>query len=618
MARCSQVKGKQSINTEMQSITNIDTFHRDKIVAKFAAIAIVTAFASLASFVYISNWYNSEPAIPYTVSPPKKADPPPNWDEPAIKLSGSSAIHCYAPATGEFLGLVNPSTQAGIDRAIEQAKAAQEKWAKTTFSQRRQVLRTLLAFILRNQEDICRVACLDSGKTMIDASLGETLVTVEKLRWTILHGEKALKPSKRPTNLLMLYKDNQVHYEPLGVVAALVSWNYPFHNFIGPVISAIFAGNGIVVKASENTAWSANYFTVIAKGALSVCGHDPNLVQTVVCWPQIANHLTSHPDIAHVTFIGSRQVAHHVAAAAAKSLTPLVAELGGKDAAIVLDSAASDLNRVVDIVVRGVFQSSGQNCVGLERLIACSAVYDKLISLLEPRIRAIRVGSGLDAKPGENVDMGAMVSPASFSRLESLIESAVKQGARLILGGRRYNHPIYKRGTYFQPTLLVDVTPSMAIAKEECFAPICVVMRASSTADAIDIANAPNFGLGASVFGKTGRELDEVVRRIRSGMVAVNDFGVYYAVQLPFGGVGGSGYGRFAGEEGLRGLCNLKGVCRDRWSWAGINTAIPPGLRYPIRDTRKGWNIVSAIIELGYAPALWAKIKALGKLARNS
>jgi acyl-CoA reductase-like NAD-dependent aldehyde dehydrogenase len=214
--------------------------------------------------------------------------------------------------------------------------------------------------------------------------------------------------------------------------------------------------------------------------------------------------------------------------------------------------------------------------------------------------------------------MGAMISTASFSRLESLIKSAVADGARLIVGGSRYNHPVYKQGSYFQPTLLVDVTASMEIAKEECFGPICVVMRASGPAEAVDIANAPNFGLGASVFGANGYDLNEVARSLKSGMVAVNDFAAYYAVQLPFGGVGGSGYGRFAGEEGLRGLCNIKGICRDRWSWMGISTAIPPGLRYPIPDTRKGRRLVTAIIDLGYQPGLWAKVTALGRLIRNS
>ena len=435
---------------------------------------------------------------------------------------------------------------------------------------------------------------------MIDATLGEVMVTVEKLSWTIKHGEKALRPSRRPTNLLMMYKANRVEYEPLGVVAALVSWNYPFHNLINPVISAIFAGNGIIVKASENTAWSAAYFSLIVKGALHVCGHDPNLVQVVTTWPQTANHLTSHPSISHVTFIGSRPVAKLVAASAARSLTPLVVELGGKDAAIVLDSALKDLPRIIPILLRGTFQGAGQSCVGIERIIALPKVYDEIVRALEPLIKALRVGSSLDAPKDSQVDVGAMISDASFDRLENLVQLAVKDGARLLVGGKRLKHPVYHKGHYFQPTLLVDVTKDMAIANEECFAPICVVMRASKPDEAVEIANAPNFGLGASVFGAWDWAMRIVVKNLKTGMIAVNDFAVYYAVQLPFGGVGGSGYGRFAGDEGLRGMCNMRSICDDRWGWAGIRTSIPKPLQYPIPDTGKGYNLTKAIVDLGY------------------
>lgn len=583
-------------------------------------LSIVITVGCLSLGIWISHSYFSELPLDFTLAPPKRSDKPPeDWDkqEPRIKVPGSSTIHCFAPATGDFLGYVRPYTPDDIDKAVAQAKNAQKLWGRTDFVQRRQVLRTMLRFVLKNQETICEYACLDSGKTMVDAALGETLVTCEKLKWTIDHGEKALRSSKRPTNLLMKYKKNEVRYEPLGVVAALVSWNYPFHNFIGPVISALFTGNAIVVKASENTAWSALYWCRIAQASLSVCGHDPRLVQMVVCWPETANHLTSHKDISHVTFIGSRQVAHHVATAAAKSLTPLVAELGGKDAFIVLDSAKKDLTRVADIAVRGTFQSSGQNCVGVERIIACSAVYEPLIELLKPRIASIRLGSILNAKDREMIDMGAMVTSASFSRLENLIQSAVDQGAKLLLGGKRYEHPVHKRGNYFQPTLLVDVTTDMTIANEECFAPICLVMKAKNAEDAVRIANDPDFGLGSSVFGKENWELNECVRSIRSGMVSVNDFGVYYAVQLPFGGVGGSGYGRFGGEEGLRGLCNLKAVCRDRWP-SMVKTSIPAPLRYPLKDTKKGWGMVNGITNLGYHPRWFNKAQALGQLAKNS
>jgi acyl-CoA reductase-like NAD-dependent aldehyde dehydrogenase len=146
----------------------------------------------------------------------------PDIDIPQV--SGSSLIQCYAPATGQSLGRINPSTADGIDRAIAKAKDAQVKWAETSFYQRRRVLKTMLKFILENQEMIARVACLDSGKTMVDASLGEILVTVEKLRWTIRHGEEGLKSEKRDTSFLMMYKWNEVVWEPLGVVAACVSW----------------------------------------------------------------------------------------------------------------------------------------------------------------------------------------------------------------------------------------------------------------------------------------------------------------------------------------------------------------------------------------------------------
>jgi acyl-CoA reductase-like NAD-dependent aldehyde dehydrogenase len=531
----------------------------------------------------------------YTVHPPKIPPHEKTIEHPGIKVPGSSAIQCYAPATGQFLGLVNPVTAEGIDRCIASAAEAQREWAKTTFAQRKAVLRSLLQYVLDNGEEICRIAGLDSGKTLVDAQLGEVLVTAERLQWTLLHGEKALKPSKRPTNLLMTYKRNTVHYEPMGVVAALVSWNYPFHNMMGPIISSIFAGNGIVVKVSEQTAWSSAHFTNIARGALAAHGYNPNLIQTFACWPQTAGHLTSHPGISHITFIGSQNVAHHVATSAAKSLTPVVAELGGKDPFIILDSAHNDLARIAEVVLRGTFQAAGQNCIGIERVIVGPSLYDKLVSILEPRVKALRLGP--------DADLGGMISDASFDRLEELIAEAVSQGARLLAGGKRYNHPDFPMAHYFQPTLLVDVTPKMRIAQNECFAPILTVLRAeASTAEAmLSIANAPNFGLGASVHGsERDPAMAPIVRGLKAGMVAVNDFAVYYAVQLPFGGVRGSGYGRFAGEEGLRGLCNIKSVCEDRFGWLGVRTGIPPPMQYPVANQRNSWRFAHGVVEVGY------------------
>lgn len=490
----------------------------------------------------------------------------------------------------------------------------------------------VVRYVLEHQDQIVTACCLDSGKTKVDAAFGEILVTAEKLKWTIDHGEKALAPESRPTNFLMMYKKNLVTYEPLGVVSACVSWNYPFHNFMGPIISALFTGNGIVVKPSEQTAWSTAFFLEIVRGALSSRGHPRELAQSIVCLPSAADTLTSHPDIAQLTFIGSRPVAHKVCKSAANALTPVTVELGGKDPAVILDDSrtVSELQSVASVLMRGVFQSAGQNCIGVERVIALPGVHDKLLDIVAPRIKALRLGSVLlDSSPKSQdrkpltPDMGAMISPASFDRLESLIDDAVRQGARLICGGKRFHHPQHPHGHYFEPTLLADVTRSMQIAQVELFAPVFIVMRATSVPDAIALANSTNFDLGASVFGYNKRDVDNCVSGIKAGMVSVNDFGSYYAVQLPFGGVKGSGYGRFAGAEGLRGICNTKSVCVDRFPRL-VATRIPPRVDYPIQKGESfkengagAWETCKGVVETGYQLTVGGWLRGVWRLLSN-
>ena len=383
---------------------------------------------------------------------------------------------------------------------------------------------------------------------------------------------------------------------------------------MGPLISTLFTGSAIILKASESTAWSTQYFASIARSALSACGHSTNLVQPIICWPQTADHLTSHPSISHVTFIGSRPVAQHVVSSAAKSLTPVCMELGGKDPAIVLENVRN-IHTLASILMRGTFQSAGQNCVGIERIICLPKIYEGLVSILGSRIRSLRVGSALDDP--DDVDVGAMISDARFTHLDALVQDAVKQGARLLVGGKRYAHPKHPKGHYFQPTLLVDVTPDMQIAREELFAPICVLMRASNVSKAIAIANTTPYALGASVFGTNRADLERVTNEIKAGMVSVNDFAVYYAVSLPFGGVKDSGYGRFGGEEGLRSICNTKAVCVDRFP-SLIGTSIPSALDYPIKSAKRAWGTCKGVVELGYGIGLWVRAKGLMEVMRNA
>ncbi|KAL8876430.1 MAG: hypothetical protein Q9198_005371, partial [Flavoplaca austrocitrina] len=222
--------------------------------------------------------------------------------------------------------------------------------------------------------------------------------------------------------------------------------------------------------------------------------------------------------------------------------------------------------------MKGIFTSSGQNCIGIERIIACPHSYDRLIPLLQKQIRGLRLGSALPSPSHsekeqnttstehDGIDIGAMISPASFPHLTSIISSAISSGATLQAGtGKPHTHPLYPQGHYFSPTLLTGITKDMPIATTELFAPIALLMRASNTENAIAIANSTPYALGASVFGNPSSssssnksDMEKCVRDIKAGMISVNDFGAYYAVGLPFGGRGGSGYGRFGGQEGLR------------------------------------------------------------------
>lgn len=528
-------------------------------------------------------------------------------------------IQCYCPATGQHLGTYAATTPQEMDNQIEKAAKAQKAWAMSPISLRRTVLQTLRRYILDNQDGISRVACRDSGKTRLDALMGEIMVTLEKLKWIIKHGERALKPSQRPgpsSLLLGFMKNAEVRYEPLGVVSSIVSWNYPFHNLMGPIIAAIFTGNAIVVKCSEQVLWSSRWYVELVRMVLRLVGADENLVQLCCCYPESADHFTCHPSLSHITFIGSKPVAHKVLESASKQLTPCVIELGGKDAFVVLDDVV-DVHAIASIAMRGTFQSAGQNCIGIERVICLPQVYDQLVKIFTARVPKLRVGSDIDQL--DEIDVGAMISDNRFPMMGELIEDAVSKGARLICGGKPYSHPNYPQGHYFEPTLLVDVDDTMKIFHEEVFGPILTMIKAEDVNDAIRLTNALDFGLGASIFGKDHAQVNMLANKIEAGNVAINDFATFYVAQLPFGGVKNSGYGKFGGEEGLTGLCTCKSVVMDKpvLRWLGIATRIPPPVDYPIENDKKAWSFVQSLNIASYDWRMWEVLKSFKNLAKS-
>ena len=386
-------------------------------------------------------------------------------------------IQCFDPATAQKLGSVKIVTPDEVVDKVRKARVAQAEWSNSTFEQRRHVLRIMLKFILEHQDDIVRLCVRDSGKTELGASFGEVLPSCEKIQWIIDNGEHVLSPQKRSAARLMMYKSAWVEYCPLGVLGIISPFNYPFHNFINHIISGLFSGNAVCVKISEHTSWSAEYFSRFVSAALSeardsgvVPMASPDLVQVITgLGPSGAALVSSGVD--KIIFTGSTQVGRLVMHGAAKAnLTPCVLELGGKDPFIVL--ADADVDSVFKLLMRGVFQNCGQNCIGVERVYTHSSIFESFVTTAIAKVSELRQGLPLS---GSTCDLGATTMPGQLAIIEELVTDAVASGARIVAGGQRRTD--LGPGLFYEPTILVDVTHDMRIAKEEVFGPVMIIMK---------------------------------------------------------------------------------------------------------------------------------------------
>ena len=509
----------------------------------------------------------------------------------------SGTIECLDPATGEALGTAPIMDQDAVNAVVARGRAEQPAWAEASFKVRRQVLRTVLDTILERQAEICELAVRDSGKTMVDAALGEVWPVCEKLKYTIQNGARDLEPEKRPSGFLT-HKAARVEYLPLGVIGVIAPWNFPFHNMFCPTIPALFAGNAVVIKVSEQTSWSAGPYVDIFQSALEAHGFSRDLVQVVTGYGETGAALV-RSGVDKIFFTGSPGNGRKVMATASEGLTPVVLELGGKDPMIVCDDA--DLDHATNQALFGAFTACGQMCVGVERVYVFDAIYDRFLETVLDKAKALRQGPPM---AGEPVDLGAMTMPRQLDIIEGLLEDATSKGARIVLGGARGEGP----GDFFEPTVLVDVDHTMRIAKEEQFGPVMVIVRVSGEEEAIRLANDSDYGLGSSVFTKDKARGDRMARAIRSGMTVVNDYGIAYMIQsLPFGGVGISGFGRINGREGLRACTNVKAIVTDRLPMGkGVSV-------YPVQETT--FALVEETVTMLYGKGMTTKAKALGRTA---
>ncbi len=526
-----------------------------------------------------------------------QTDPPPQ-----SSLRNAPTIECRNPATLDRLGDVPALGPDEVRVRVARARRAQVAWGRTSFGERRRVLRQLLAYIVDHQADICRLAARDSGKTMNDAAMGEVLPTCEKLRYLIQHGERDLSPEPRASGLLA-HKAARVEYPPLGVIGVLCSWNFPFHNIFSPVVPALFAGNAVVAKVSEWTSWSAADFQAIFDDVLTGCGHSKDLVQIITGAGETGSALVT-AGVDKVFFSGSPQNGRKVMAAASTTLTPVVLELGGKDPMIVCDDA--DLDQAVETAMLGVFTACGQMSVAAERLYVMDAIYDRFVARVVDKVRMLRQGPpGYDVGEESRYDVGAMTMPRQLDVILRQVDDAVKKGARVLVGGKR--NPVWK-GQFFEPTVLVDCDHTMAITREETFGPVMTIMRVGSEEEAIRLANDSAYGLGSSVFTKDRERAERMARAISAGMTVVNDYGIASMVQsAPFGGLRLSGFGKINGREGLRACTAEKTIVTDR-----LPLHVAPRI-YPI--TRGSFGTLEGAVSLIYGNPV-QKLGGAVRLAR--
>jgi acyl-CoA reductase-like NAD-dependent aldehyde dehydrogenase len=502
-------------------------------------------------------------------------------------LERATHIPCVDPATREPLGEIRIDSPEDVEAAVARAKVAQTAWRETSFEERRTVLRKLLAYTVDDKDDICLAVQRDSGKTRENALMGEIWPTCEKFRWMIKNGEKLLRP-ERVSSGLLLHKKARLEYHPLGVVAAIIPWNYPFQNIVNPLIPALMSGNAIVLKPSEWVAWSSAKFIDSLRAVIEEAGHNPDLVQAVQGYGPTGAAL-ARSAVDTILFIGSVHNGRRVVEASAERVIPVVMELGGKDAFIVCDDA--DLEQAVHASLAGCYINCGQNCVASERILVYDTIYGAFEKRAAELVSKFRQGNSREGV----VDVGAIVTPLQLEVIEKAVDGAVAQGARVVAGGKR---ALTDKGDYFEPTILADVTPDMDIAQEEVFGPVMLLMRVRDDAHAVEVANGVSYGLSSSVFSKDRTRARRIASDLEAGMSAINEFAgiTYMAQDLTFGGVKASGYGRMNGREGLRSMCNIKAVIDDRVPMNQANRVFPVA--------EKDYGVFSGVIELIYGRGL--------------
>jgi len=461
---------------------------------------------------------------------------------------GSSDL--FNPANGERLARLPRCKEEETTRAVLAADKAFRTWRKTTARHRSQILYRWWQLIVESKEDLATLITLEEGKPLSEAR-GEIDYAAGFVQWFAEEAKRVrgdVIPAPKDTQRIVTLK------QPIGVCAAITPWNFPAAMIARKAGPALAAGCTMVVKPASQTP-----LTALALGELALRAGVPAGVFSVVTGTDtraIGGVLTSHPLVRKITFTGSTEVGRVLLQQSAATIKKCSMELGGNAPCIVFDDA--DLNLAVEGILVAKFRNTGQSCIAANRVMVQDGIHDALAQRLAERVAGLKVGNGLD----DGVQIGPMIDAGAVQKVEAHVANAVEAGARVLTGGNR--HAL--GGGFYEPTVLTDVTPGMAIAVEETFGPVLPLLRFKTDDEAIAMANDTEFGLASYLFSKDASRIWRTAEALECGMVGINT-GLISTEVAPFGGVKQSGLGREGSQYGIDEFIEIKYLC-----WDGIDS----------------------------------------------
>ncbi|MDT5362129.1 MAG: hypothetical protein QOC69_3891 [Mycobacterium sp.] len=463
------------------------------------------------------------------------------------EVDATDAATILSPATGAVAGKVRWTDPADVPRIAAGLRRAQREWEARGAKGRAKVLARYAVWLGEHRDEIESLLVKETGKSATDAAQ-EVPLLIMIASYYIKTMEKALAPETRPASLPFLaIKKITVHYRPRPVVGIVAPWNYPVANLLMDGIAALAAGCAILLKPSERTPLTAE---LLQRGWID--SGAPEVMAIVQGAREAVEAVVDNAD--YIQFTGSSATGAKVMERAARRLTPISLELGGKDPMIVLEDADVDL--AAHAAVWGAMFNAGQTCVSVERVYVLEPVYDQFVEAVVRDVKNLKMGAG------EGYDFGAQIDDSQVAVTERHVADAIAKGAKALTGGERPAGP----GSFYPPTVLVDVDHSMACMTEETFGPTLPIMKVSTVAEAVRLANDSPYGLSASVFSQDAERANDIAVQLDCGAVNINDvISNLMCTTAPMGGWKTSGIGaRFGGAEGLRKFCRQEAIVSPR------------------------------------------------------